>query len=97
MNPGIENISATIGINNVRLDFKNINIMSMIIFAMNIIQNAKPKNAVQTKSDGFIKGHNAHRKAASIAPIPNIPIISFPNPCRNVFLLASFAITSCFV
>ena len=99
-NPGIDNISANIGISSVLLDLRNINIKSIITLAKNIIQNANPKNAVQTKEDGLIKGHIAHRNADIKAAIPQMPIISFPKPWKKVFLLFfSFpcAITSCFV
>ena len=71
--------------------------MRIIMLANIITQNASPKNAVHTKTDGFMNGHNAHKNAANKAAIPQMPIIAFPNPCKNVFLLASFSITSCFV
>ena len=86
-NPGIDNISANIGISSVLLDFRNINIKSIITLAKNIIQNANPKNAIQTKEDGLMKGHIAHRNADIKAAIPQMPIISFPKPWKKVFLL----------
>jgi hypothetical protein len=97
-NPGIDNISANIGINSVLLDLRNINIKSIITLAKNIIQKASPKNAVQTNVEGLISGHIEHRKDDNNATIPQIPIVAFPKPCKNVFLLSFFsAITSCFV
>ena len=96
--PGIENNKATIGISSVLLDFKNIKIIRIKILAKNIIQKASPKNAVQTNVEGLISGHTEHRKDDNNATIPQIPIVAFPKPCKNVFLLPFFsAITSCFV
>ena len=96
--PGIENNNATIGISNVLLDFKKIKMMRIKILAKNIIQKASPKNAVQTNVEGLISGHIEHRKDDNNATIPQIPIVAFPKPCKNVFLLPFFsAITSCFV
>ena len=68
------------------------------ILAKNIIQKASPKNAVQTNVEGLIIGHTEHKKDDNSATIPQIPIVAFPKPCKNVFLLSFFsAITSCFV
>lgn len=70
------------------------------MLAKNIIQNANPKKAVQTKDEGLIYGHIAHRNADNITPIPHVPIINFPKPWKKVFLLLfslTFAITFYFV
>ena len=85
--PGIENKSATIGISRILLDFKNIKIMSIITLAKNIIQNANPKKAVHTKTDGLMSGHTEQRNADNKATIPQMPIMDLPNPCKKLFLL----------
>jgi len=79
-NPGIENNKANIGINNVLLDFKEINMMRITTLEKNIIQNPNPKNAVQTNDEGFMKGQKAHRNDDKRAANPQIPTIDFPNP-----------------
>ena len=61
--------------------------MSIIMLAKNIIQNANPKKAVHTKTEGLISGHTEQRNDDTNATIPQIPIIDFPNPCKKVFLL----------
>jgi hypothetical protein len=78
--PGIEKRRATIGIRRVLLDFKDINTIKIITLAKNIIQKAKPKKAVHTKTEGLIRGHIEHRNADIKAAIPQTPIISLPNP-----------------
>lgn len=96
--PGIENNKATIGISSVLLDFRQIKMMRIMILAKNIIQKASPKNAVQTNVEGLIIGHTEHKKEDNSATMPQIPIVAFPKPCKNVFLLTFFsAITFCFV
>ena len=73
-------MSATIGISSVLLDFNDIKMISIIILANNIIQNANPKNAVHTKMDGLIRGHTEHKKDDIRAAMPQMPIINFPKP-----------------
>lgn len=100
MKPGIESNKAAIGISNVLLDFKNINIIRINTLVKNISQKPKPKKAVQTNFEGFMNGHNAHKKDDIKAIIPQIPINNLLKPCRNVFLLFCTlfsAITYCFV
>ena len=76
----------------VLLDLREIKIMSIIMLAKNIIQNANPKKAVHTKIEGLISGHKEHKKDDNKATIPQMPIIALPNPCKKVFLLfLSFA------
>ena len=76
----------------VLLDLREIKIMSIIMLAKNMIQNANPKKAVHTKTEGLISGHKEQRKDDNKAAIPQMPIIALPNPCKKVFLLfLSFA------
>ena len=70
----------------------------MITLAKNITQNAGPKMAVHTKTEGLINGHIAHRNDDINAAIPTTPISNFNEPWKKVFLLFfSFPITFYFV
>jgi hypothetical protein len=69
-----------------------------MILVKNIIQKASPKKAVQTNLEGLISGQIEHKKDDNNATIPQIPIVAFPKPCKNVFLLTFLPIIiSCFV
>ena len=61
--------------------------MNIIMLAKNMNQNANPKKAVHTKTEGLISGHMEQRKEDNKAAIPQMPIIALPNPCKKVFLL----------
>ena len=64
--------------------------MRTSILAINIIQNAKPKNEVQTNVEGLINGQIAHNKADKKATKPIALTRNLPNIFKkDLFLFLS--------